>query len=178
MVTLWIWRSSGTFVIKPKAGRWRWQKIGCNICQIWNNGKYVSPPALTGRYIMTRTDFGSSRFPDDEDGDGPRNSGLLAVQPLDGAASPRIFYWKWIATFCKYLFMSVVVWVHLAHNRDQWQVFVNTIMNLRLSWNAEFVDSVKNVFHGAVLPTVETEAQDISGLAVSSQNLMFVNDLP
>jgi len=41
----------------------------------------------------------------------------------------------------------------------------------------EFVDSVKNVFHGAVFPTVETEAQDISGLAVSSQNLMFVTDL-
>jgi len=41
----------------------------------------------------------------------------------------------------------------------------------------EFVDSVKKVFHGAVLPAVETEAQDISGLAVSSQNLMFVTDL-
>jgi hypothetical protein len=41
----------------------------------------------------------------------------------------------------------------------------------------EFVDSVKNVFHGAVLPAVENEAQDISGHAVSSQNLMFVTDL-
>jgi len=41
----------------------------------------------------------------------------------------------------------------------------------------EFVDSVKKVFHGAVLPAVETEAQDISGLAVSSQNLMLVTDL-
>ena len=72
------------------------------------NGKYVSPPALTGRYIVTRTDFGSSRFADDEDGDGPRNAGLLAVQPLDGAANPRIFYWKWIATFCNYLFMFLL----------------------------------------------------------------------
>jgi hypothetical protein len=41
----------------------------------------------------------------------------------------------------------------------------------------EFVDSVKNVFHDAVLPAVETEAQDISELAVSSQNFMFVTDL-
>jgi len=62
------------------------------IMGICTNGKYVSPPALTGRYIMTRTNFGSSRFPDDEDRDGPQNAGLLAVQPLDGAASPRIFY--------------------------------------------------------------------------------------
>jgi hypothetical protein len=41
----------------------------------------------------------------------------------------------------------------------------------------EFVDSVKNEFHGAVLAAVETEAQNVSGLAVSSQNLMFVTDL-
>ena len=33
------------------------------IMGICTNGKYVSPPALTGRYIMTRTNFGSSRFP-------------------------------------------------------------------------------------------------------------------
>jgi hypothetical protein len=39
----------------------------------------------------------------------------------------------------------------------------------------EFVDPVKNVLHSAVLPAVATEARDISGLAVSSQNLMFVN---
>jgi len=41
---------------------------------------------------MTRTDFGSSRFSDDEDRVGPQNAVLLAVQPLDGSASPRIFY--------------------------------------------------------------------------------------
>jgi hypothetical protein len=41
----------------------------------------------------------------------------------------------------------------------------------------EFVDSVKNVFHIAVLTAVATEAQDISGLAVSSQNSMFVTNL-
>jgi hypothetical protein len=41
---------------------------------ICTNGKHVSPPALTGRYIMTRTDFGSSRFSDDEDGDDPQNA--------------------------------------------------------------------------------------------------------
>ena len=59
---------------------------------ICTNGKYVSPPALTGRYGMTLADFGGSRFPVDENRDGPQNAGLLAVQPLDGAARPRIFY--------------------------------------------------------------------------------------
>jgi hypothetical protein len=39
----------------------------------------------------------------------------------------------------------------------------------------EFVDSVKNVFHGAVLPAVATEAQDVSGLAVSSQKFCVRN---
>jgi hypothetical protein len=63
-----------------------------DVMRICTNGKYVLSPALTGRYIMTRTDFGSSRFPDDEDRDGPQNAGLLAVQPPDGAASPRTFY--------------------------------------------------------------------------------------
>ena len=33
------------------------------------------------------------QFPADEDRDGRRNVGLLAIQPLDAAASPRIFYW-------------------------------------------------------------------------------------
>ena len=143
-VPLWIWRRSATFVTKPKAGRWSWQKIGCNICQIWSNGNLYkwqvclatgSDGQVYLARIMTRTDFGSSRFSDDEDRVGPQNAVLLAVQPLDGSASPRIFYWKWIA--CHYLFMFVVVWIPLAHNRDQWQVFVNTIMNLRLSSNAE-----------------------------------------
>jgi hypothetical protein len=35
-------------------------------------------------------DFGGNQFPD-EDKDGPQNV-LLANQPLDSAASPRIFY--------------------------------------------------------------------------------------
>ena len=46
----------------------------------------------TSRYIMTRTHFGGSELPDDEDIDGPRNFGLVAIQPPDAAASPRIFY--------------------------------------------------------------------------------------
>lgn len=32
-------------------------------------------------------------LPDDRDRDGPRNVALLAMQPPDAAASPRIFYW-------------------------------------------------------------------------------------
>jgi hypothetical protein len=40
---------------------------------------------------MTWTDFRGSQFPDD-DRDGHRNIDLLAIQPHDVAASPRIFY--------------------------------------------------------------------------------------
>ena len=50
----------------------------------------VSPPAMTGRYIKTRADFGGSQFNGDEGRDGPRSVGLLATQPSDLAASPRI----------------------------------------------------------------------------------------
>jgi hypothetical protein len=39
------------------------------------------------RYIMMQTDFRASQFPDDED------IGLLAIQPPDTIASPRIFCW-------------------------------------------------------------------------------------
>lgn len=46
-----------------------------------------------GRCIMAQTDVRGSQFPDDEDKDGPRNIGLLAIQPPDATASPRIFYW-------------------------------------------------------------------------------------
>ena len=45
---------------------------------------------------MTQTDFGGSQFPDDEDRNGPQNVGLLAIQPSDVAASPRIFYWMFV----------------------------------------------------------------------------------
>jgi hypothetical protein len=31
-------------------------------------------------------------FPDDQDRDGPLNVGLLAIQPPDAAAFPRIFF--------------------------------------------------------------------------------------
>jgi len=50
----------------------------------------------TGRYscIMTRTNFRGSELPDDENSDGPRNFGLLTIQPPDAAASPRIFHWS------------------------------------------------------------------------------------
>jgi hypothetical protein len=42
--------------------------------------------------ICPQTDFGGSRFPDDKDIGGPRSIGLLAIQPPETAASPRIFY--------------------------------------------------------------------------------------
>lgn len=48
---------------------------------------------------MTQTDFGGSQFPD-EDRNGPQNIGLLAIQPPDVAASPRIFYHMFILIFC------------------------------------------------------------------------------
>jgi len=38
----------------------------------------VSLMAVTGGYIMEWTDLGCSRFPYDEDGDGPQNIGLLS----------------------------------------------------------------------------------------------------
>jgi hypothetical protein len=45
------------------------------------------------REVLTNeTDFRANQFPDDEDRDGPHNVGLLAIQPPDTAASPRIFY--------------------------------------------------------------------------------------
>ena len=37
-------------------------------------------------------DFGGRQLPDDEDGDGPQNTGLLAIQPNDAVANQRIFY--------------------------------------------------------------------------------------
>jgi hypothetical protein len=43
---------------------------------------------------MTRKELGGSHFPDDEDSDSPRSLSLLAIQPLDAAASPRMFY-RW-----------------------------------------------------------------------------------
>jgi hypothetical protein len=33
------------------------------------------------------------KLPNDENGDGSRNGGLLAIQPPDAAAGPRKFYW-------------------------------------------------------------------------------------
>jgi hypothetical protein len=44
-------------------------------------------------YVMTRTNFGDSELPD-ENRDGPRNFGLLTLQPPDAAASSRIFHWS------------------------------------------------------------------------------------
>jgi hypothetical protein len=32
------------------------------------------------------------QYPEDEDGDGPRNVGYFAIQPFDAAGSPRRFY--------------------------------------------------------------------------------------
>ena len=46
----------------------------------------------SARYIMTRTELRSSQLPEDEDRDNTGNFGLLAIQPLDAAASLRIFY--------------------------------------------------------------------------------------
>jgi hypothetical protein len=33
------------------------------------------------------------QYPEDDDGDGPRNVGFFAIQPLDAAGSPRRFYY-------------------------------------------------------------------------------------
>jgi hypothetical protein len=33
------------------------------------------------------------QYPEYEDGDGPRNVGFFAIQPIDAAGSPRIFYY-------------------------------------------------------------------------------------
>jgi hypothetical protein len=45
----------------------------------------TNPLVLTGRYIKTWADFRGSQFTGDED-----SVGLLAIQPPDVAASPRI----------------------------------------------------------------------------------------
>jgi len=39
-----------------------------------------------------RRDFGGSQFSDDEDGEGPPHTGLLAIQPTDGATSPKMLF--------------------------------------------------------------------------------------
>jgi hypothetical protein len=46
----------------------------------------------SSRQITTPTDFGVGHFPDHDDKDGPQNVGLLATEPIDTIASPRIFY--------------------------------------------------------------------------------------
>jgi hypothetical protein len=38
---------------------------------------------VSGRHITTKTEFGSGHFPDTDDKEGPRNVGLLAIQPPD-----------------------------------------------------------------------------------------------
>jgi hypothetical protein len=50
------------------------------------------PPAEMGRPIMMWTDFRVSHFPDDGDREGPCSVTLLAIQPSDVAASPKMFY--------------------------------------------------------------------------------------
>jgi hypothetical protein len=41
--------------------------------------------------MLMLTDFRSGQFPDDKDGYGPQNVGLLAIQQPDMAASSRAF---------------------------------------------------------------------------------------
>jgi len=41
---------------------------------------------------MTWIDFRVSQFPDDGDRQGPCDVSLLAIQPSDVAASPKMFY--------------------------------------------------------------------------------------
>jgi hypothetical protein len=36
------------------------------------------------------------KYPEDEDGDGPRNVVFFAIQPLDAAGSPRKFYYSFL----------------------------------------------------------------------------------
>jgi len=46
----------------------------------------------SGRHITTPTDFGGGHFSFDDDKDGPQNASLLATEPTDAVASPRIFH--------------------------------------------------------------------------------------
>jgi hypothetical protein len=42
--------------------------------------------------------------------------------------------WEYnIRTDLRKIVCKVVVWVHLAQDRDQWQGFVNTVINLRVT---------------------------------------------
>jgi hypothetical protein len=34
---------------------------------------------------------------------------------------------EWVLKIC----WEIINWIHLAHDRDQWQAVVNTVMNLR-----------------------------------------------
>ena len=47
---------------------------------------------FSGMYNKTPTDFGSSQLPVDEDRDGPRSGGLLAIKPPHKDDRPRIFF--------------------------------------------------------------------------------------
>jgi hypothetical protein len=44
--------------------------------------------------LFRQTEFRVSQFPDKEDRDGSWNVGLLAIQPPDMAANPKICYWS------------------------------------------------------------------------------------
>jgi hypothetical protein len=53
--------------------------------------------------MLVYLSFNHLMLHDDEDRNGPQNVGLLAIQPPDAAASPRIFYWY---PFWSYMLIS------------------------------------------------------------------------
>lgn len=87
-----------------------------NACQCYENFHFLVTNAwgflkeyeidLTWQHIITSSVRGTwsctferehfvvrgSRFPDDEDRDGPRNVGLFAIEPPDAVDNPKIIY--------------------------------------------------------------------------------------
>ena len=66
-------------------------------CGVWHKDGLLTQQFLRNYYLLLKkkikmyTDFGGNHFPD-ENKDDPWYV-LLASQPPDSAASPRIFYW-------------------------------------------------------------------------------------
>jgi hypothetical protein len=55
----------------------------------WLNGEKTN----VSRTISEGPSTEVLKYPEDEDGDGPRNVGFFAIQPIDADGSPRRFYY-------------------------------------------------------------------------------------